>query len=231
MAIAKNRRVLVLAAAALLGAALIGVAVLKGFPVKAWMNDLFAWLRGLGPLAFFACMVLLPIFGFPMIFFSLSAGPIFAPQFGVPLVLALVGVAIAANVSLTYWLARYGIRPTLERLVRRMGYVPPSVQPEDELGLAVLVRVTPGPPFFVQSYLLGLAEVRFPIYLAVSWGVAMSYAAGLIYFGEALLQGKAKGIVIAVSILVAVSLGIKLVRRRLARGRLQSSSSPKQDER
>ncbi|MDX2186200.1 MAG: VTT domain-containing protein [Opitutaceae bacterium] len=219
MALAKNKRLLLLAVGGLMAACIGGFFLLKGVPVRPWIDALLAWLRGLGPAAFFVCMALLPVLGFPMIFFSLSAGPIFGEQLGLPLVILLVSAATAANISITYWLARYGIRPTLEKLVRRMGYTPPKVEPEDELGLAVLVRVTPGPPFFVQSYLLGLAEVRFSTYFFVSWTIAMSFAVGLLFFGDAILHGKAKGIIVGVSVLIAAMIVIRLLRRHLAQRR------------
>ncbi|WP_404422886.1 TVP38/TMEM64 family protein [Nibricoccus sp. IMCC34717] len=211
-----SRPLLVKLAIAVLLLGVVGVAVLKGLPLRAWVDATLAWLRTLGPVAFFACMVLLPVAGFPMLAFTLSAAPLFAEQLGMPLLLVCVGAALAGNVSLSYWLARYGLRPLFERIVKRLGYTPPVVEREDEVGLIVLVRVTPGPPFFVQNYLLGLAEVRFGIYLGISWAIAMVYTAGVVFFGDAIMHGTAKGVFLAVSMLVAAVVGVKLVRRHLA---------------
>jgi uncharacterized membrane protein YdjX (TVP38/TMEM64 family) len=61
--------------------------------------------------------------------------------------------------------------------------------------------------------LLGLAEVRFGTYLWISWLIAFVYATGFIVFGDAILHGKAKVAFIGLSILVAVALGVHLLRR------------------
>ena len=66
--------------------------------------------------------------------------------------------AVTVNLLLTYWLARRALRPWLARLLPRLGYALPQVAAADMTDLIVILRVTPGPPFFVQNYLLGLAD-------------------------------------------------------------------------
>lgn len=176
-------------------------------------------LRGAGPLAFFTAMAILPAGGVPLSIFTLTAGPAFALQLGMPGVLVAAGVAIAVNLALTYWLARYGLRPWLEQMISRTKYKIPVVVPEEQAELTVLLRVTPGPPFFLQSYLLGLAEVRFGTYLWISWLISFVYSVGFIVFGDAILQGKGKVAFIGLSILVAVALGVHLLRRHYGKKR------------
>jgi hypothetical protein len=91
--------------------------------------------------------------------FALSAGPLFGEKLGTPAILLLGLAAITFNLIVAYWLARRWLRPPLARLVARLGYTLPAVERGDATDLIVLLRVTPGPPFFVQNYLLGLAEV------------------------------------------------------------------------
>lgn len=183
------------------------------FNVRLAIDEGVNLLRHAGPLAFFSAMVVLPAVGAPMSFFYLTAGSAFAERLGMGGVLAAAGVALALNLALTYWLARYGLRPWLEQLVRRTKYSIPVVAPGEQAELTVLLRVTPGPPFFLQSFLLGLAEVRFGTYLWISWLIAFVYATGFIVFGDAILHGKAKVAFIGLSILVAVALGVHLLRR------------------
>jgi uncharacterized membrane protein YdjX (TVP38/TMEM64 family) len=183
------------------------------FNVRVSIDEGVGLLRNAGPLVFFSAMVVLPAVGAPMSFFYLTAGSAFADRLGMGGVLAAAGVALALNLALTYWLARYGLRPWLEQLVRRTKYTIPVVAPAEQAELTVLLRVTPGPPFFLQSFLLGLAEVRFGTYLWISWLIAFVYATGFIVFGDAILHGKAKVAFIGLSILVAVALGVHLLRR------------------
>jgi uncharacterized membrane protein YdjX (TVP38/TMEM64 family) len=185
--------------------------------VSGWIVSTMGVVRGAGPVIFFVAMALLPVAGFPLLPFNLAAGPAFSEQLGLGPVVALASVAIAINVSLTYWLARWALRPPLAWLVQRLGYRLPEIAPGHHFALAVLVRVTPGPPFFFQSCLLGLAAIPFGIYLAISWLVATAYSAGVILFGDALMQGRMKTALVALGLLGALAIGVKLLRQRLAK--------------
>ncbi|MBI2496504.1 MAG: VTT domain-containing protein [Opitutae bacterium] len=189
------------------------------FNVRASIDAGVNLLRDAGPLAFFSAMAILPAGGVPLSIFTLTAGPAFADRLGMPGVLLAAGVAIAVNLALTYWLARYGLRPWLEQMISRTRHKIPVVVPEEQAELTVLLRITPGPPFFLQSYLLGLAEVRFATYLWISWLISFIYATGFIIFGDAVLQGKGKVAFIGLSILVAVALGVHLLRRHYGKKR------------
>jgi uncharacterized membrane protein YdjX (TVP38/TMEM64 family) len=172
------------------------------------------WSRTVGPIPFFAAMALLPAAGFPIMFFSLSAGVLFVPQIGLGWAITGALISLGINISLTYWLARYALRPLLEGVVRKLGYGLPQVAKENQMSLTLLCRITPGPPFFVQNYLLGLAKIPFWTYLWVSWLISATYSVAMVVFGDSLMHGSGKVIFFAVSIFIAISLVIKWVRRR-----------------
>ncbi len=218
MATPASRRSLIikLAAVAVLAAA-AGVLVLQGVDLKAGVERVMEAVRALGPWVFFGAMTLLPAFGFPMIAFTLSAAPLFGPRFGTAGVWALVALSIALNVSLTYWFARYAFRPLLEKWVKRLGYKVPTVDKEDYVSLTLLVRLTPGPPFFLQGYVLGLMEVPFRTYLLWSWLVVMGYATPLVFFGQSVMEGSTRNALFGGSLLVAVFVAVSWFRRRAAR--------------
>jgi uncharacterized membrane protein YdjX (TVP38/TMEM64 family) len=181
------------------------------------------WSRTVGPLPFFAAMALLPAAGFPIMVFSLSAGVLFVPQIGLGWVITGVLLSLGANIMLTYWLARYALRPLLEGLIRKLGYGLPQVAKEDHLSLTLLCRITPGPPFFVQNYLLGLAGVPFWTYLWVSWLIAATYSVAMVVFGDSLMQGSGKVVFLAVSVLVALTVGIKWARQRFSKKKVEAA--------
>jgi uncharacterized membrane protein YdjX (TVP38/TMEM64 family) len=160
-------------------------------------------------------MALLPLAGVPMSPFALSAGPLFGARLGTPVVVLLGLAAITFNLSVTYWLARRWLRPLLSRVVQRLGYRLPEVERGDATDLIILLRVTPGPPFFVQNYLLGLAEVPFGRYLVISCAVQWSYNIAFILFGDALSQGRGKMAMVAIGLLAALVVGTHLVRKHL----------------
>lgn len=201
--------------------AVVVALLLRGVNLRALLNQTLAWIRGVGPTTFFVAMAILPSFGFPLLGFTLPVGPVFSPQLGIPLVIFLVTLSMTCNLLLTYWLARYAFRPFLERLIVRLGYQLPQVAPQDRLSLAVLLRVTPGPPFCLQSYILGLAEVPLRIYMLVSCLITIPQAIALILFGDSLMKGKGKVAFLAFSVIVALSVLIHWVRRRYAQKKLQ----------
>ena len=189
----------------------------EGLQLRPALDAVLAWLRGLGPLTFFTLMALLPSVGAPLSIFTLIAGPVFAPTLGLPLVMALALVSLAANIILTYALARWVLRPWIARLFAWQGLTIPVVAPDDQNSLILLVRVAPGTPFMLQSYLLGAAGIPFVPYLIISWVVNALQVCPFIYFGDELMQGQAKGAMFALSLLVALAVGARLLCRYLQR--------------
>jgi uncharacterized membrane protein YdjX (TVP38/TMEM64 family) len=207
-----------------LGAVILGVGVLalRGVDFRALLaqmmvqlDHVMAVIRSAGPWVFFGAMVVLPAFGFPLLGFAIPVGPAFGAQMGIGGVLAAYGAALAVNLALTYWLARFAVRPLAERLLVRAGYKIPQFEPSEQIEVTLLVRITPGPPYFVQSYLLGLGNVAFLTYMWVSWIIMMLYAVGIVMFGKAVLDphGSAGMAAMGVSLLVAVGLIVHLVRK------------------
>jgi uncharacterized membrane protein YdjX (TVP38/TMEM64 family) len=181
--------------------------------------------RGAGPLAFFTAMAVFPAVGVPMLTFSLTVGSAFGPSLGMPMVVVWSLVAMAVNLTITYALARRGLRPVLEALVRRMGYKLPEVESGDVVDLIVILRVTPGIPFFVQNYLLGLAQVPAGRYFAVSCAIALPYCAAFVLFGNALMTGQGRLVLAAIGLLAALAAGTHMVRRHYSAKRRAAAKS------
>ncbi|MGH7995763.1 MAG: VTT domain-containing protein, partial [Opitutaceae bacterium] len=161
-------------------------------------------------------MALLPAVGMPMMAFSLTAGPAFAPVLGVGGTVAAALAAATTNLLITYWLARRALRPVLERLMERFGYRLPEMETRYSTDLIVILRVTPGIPFFAQNYLLGLADAPVGRYLGISCAVVWTYTSALIVFGDALRRGSAKSAAGAIAAVVVAGAVTHLVRRRYA---------------
>ncbi|MDD2762954.1 MAG: hypothetical protein PHE83_03145 [Opitutaceae bacterium] len=199
------------------------VLVLRGMDVKALVVQGMAIIGSAGPWVFFTAMAVLPAVGFPLLAFALPAGPAFSGQLGLGGVLAAYGTAIAINLALTYWLAAHALRPWVERLVARAGYKIPQLAKDEQIEVTLLLRITPGPPFFLQSYLLGLGGVPFFTYLWVSWSVAMAYGVGFVVFGDAIMHGRARLAILGMSLLVTAVIIVHLVRKHYGKGRVQST--------
>jgi len=180
---------------------------LNPIALKDRMMDL---VRGAGPWVFFAAEAVLPALGAPLIAFNLVAGEAFVPQMGLPGVIAAALAAIAVNLALSYWLARYAVRPLLARLAAIYGYGIPRLTANNALSVTLLLRLTPGPPYCLQSYLLGLAEVPFRLYLITSWICLLPWSIGALVLGEGVMNGNFK---LALGGLAVIAVAVLLVQR------------------
>ncbi len=199
------------------------VLVLRGLDVRALIEKAMALVRAQGPVMFFLAEAVLPGVGAPVMPFHFTAGPAFGEQLGMPLVVVLSCAALTVNMLVTYWLARWALRPVLERLLLRFGYKLPALAAGDLTDLTIVLRVTPGSPFVVQNYLLGLARVPFGRYVLVSCVVIWTYTAGFVLFGDALLHGKGKMAMLAGSVLVLAIVATHWARKHFAKKKAAAS--------
>lgn len=172
-----------------------------------------------GPGPFFGAMAVAPMFGFPLSAFTLAAGPVFGPSLGAGTVVSCAALAIAVNVALSYWVAARALRPLTGRLLKWSGLALPELPEGAAWEVALLVRIVPGTPFFLQSYALGLARVPFGVYMAASTLVPAVYAAGTILAGAALMRRDPRMLAGAAVMLVAVSAALHILRKRLQTAR------------
>jgi uncharacterized membrane protein YdjX (TVP38/TMEM64 family) len=197
----------------LVGAGLVA----RGYDLKGAVEHGLALVRGAGPVVFFLSMALLPAVGAPQMAFSLTAGPLFGAQLGMGVVVLLATLAMFFNMALSYWMASRVLRPVLEALLGRLGYKIPQVQEGDETGLIVVLRVTPGIPFPVQNYLLGLARASFGRYLLLSMVLQGPLNAAFVVFGDALLHGQGKMVFYGLSAIIVLLVGTHLLRKHYSR--------------
>jgi uncharacterized membrane protein YdjX (TVP38/TMEM64 family) len=199
---------------------IIGLIVLREIGIARlvqWFDLFVEAIRDMGPWVFFGAMIILPAVGAPLMAFNLVAGEAFAPQMTMPGVIITVALAIAANLLLTYWLARYALRPLLARVVARYGYSVPRVTKENALTISLVVRLTPGPPYFLQGYLLGLAEVPLRLFMLVSWLAVMPISVSAVMLGKAAREGNMGKIAVVLGIMVLAVIAVQIVRRRVAK--------------
>jgi len=210
-----KRRLVLAAIFAAFGAALVIVAVKTG--LMDALDAVILRLREAGPGVFFVAMALLPAAGFPLLAFTLAAGPVFGPTLGAGWVIVWSLAAVIVNLLLTYWLADRAFRPLVGRLLTYLDFRLPEHLAGSAWQLSLIVRLTPGPPFWVQSYLLGLIRVPLVPYLTVSTGVVAGYIVALVWGGEAIASGNGRLAFAAVGVLAASIAGLQLLRRRAAR--------------
>ncbi len=189
------------------------------------VDAMIVGLREAGPLFFFGAMALLPAVGFPLLAFTLAAGPVFGPVLGPGWVIAWSLAAVLANLLLTYWLANRALRPLVSWLLAWFGFPLPDQTTEGVWQLTLIVRLTPGPPFWAQSYLLGLLRVPLVPYLAVSMGVMTGFIVALVCGGDAIAEGKGRVAFVAAVLLLVAGAALQLLRKWAARRRAAAALS------
>jgi uncharacterized membrane protein YdjX (TVP38/TMEM64 family) len=190
--------------------------LVRGVNIRGLAAQGMAIIRDAGPWVYFAATAFLPALGAPLSAFTIVAGEAFAAQMTMAGVIVAAMAAIAANLALTYWLARYALRPLLSRFTERYGYRIPRVTKANALNVALVIRLTPGPPFFMQSYMLGLAEVPFRLYMVVSWLCILPWAVAFIVLGKGVFNGNFKLVGTGVGVLVAATAFVHWIRKRYA---------------
>jgi uncharacterized membrane protein YdjX (TVP38/TMEM64 family) len=203
----KNLRRLVVYAAIGLAAFFLLFAVLRHLPTEALIEEL----RGWGIVPFFIGFTLLPLVGFPTTPFYLVAGA----TFGTLASIIGASVGLAVQFAIAYWLASRFLRNWIGWLVRRAGYSIPEVKPAHHLRVTLIVKVTPGPPTFLKSYILGLAKIPFSTFFVVSWTFSTAYALSFILLGESLIEGDLRQGLLGLLILAATVGVVFLLRKRL----------------
>ena len=199
----------------------VGLLVLVAVVALVWnwwdLAAFTAWKQEAGPVTYFAAMAVLPALGLPITPFFILAGATFGSVVG------LVGslIALAANLTLCFWIARSGLQPFIIRLLRRFSVKLPEFDGNRKraVRLIVLVKLAPGVPAFAKNYLLGAAGVPFWLYLGLSMAISGVYAVAFVILGESALERDPRRLLIALAIIAATAGGVWWWRRRRAAGR------------
>lgn len=170
-----------------------------------------------GPWPFFLIMTVGLFVGLPVSPFLILSG-----IYGLEIAIAGCVFSVMINMVGGWALSGRWLRPFFERLVSRFGYSIPQFKRSDMIQVALLIRLTPGLPFFLQNYLLGLARMPLVWYLAVSMPIVLTVDVCVIIFGDALLRGDMGVIVGAAFLMIMISLIVRMIRNRLKEKRLES---------
>jgi uncharacterized membrane protein YdjX (TVP38/TMEM64 family) len=163
------------------------------------------------PVWLFLAVALLPLIGCPASPLLVAIGIRMGTMAGMGLVLG----AYVINFSAGYWMARSWFRAPFGRWLERRGQRLPQLQAAEETQFILLVRITPGPPLFMQTYLLGFARVNFLRFLGLSLLVQAFYVYAFLSFGQSLNHNAVWRAILAVALLIGLGLLVNLLRRHL----------------
>lgn len=165
------------------------------------------------PWLLFAGLVFLPGLPVPMSALLFLAGTVWRDRPAVACGICLV--AIALNMTWTYWAAAKPGRGLVEKFLAAGSFRIPELPKGNHLRLTLLLRLTPGVPFFFQNYLLGFLRVPFAMYLPVSVGCNALISVGIVLSGAGVADGNLKPLITGVALIVVGVVVVQMIRQKL----------------
>jgi uncharacterized membrane protein YdjX (TVP38/TMEM64 family) len=165
------------------------------------------------PVLLFLAIAILPGIGFPASPLLIAAGIAWG---GGLRACSLAISASAINMTWTYFLATGIGKPLLLRLFGKRLQKWEAPQGKNLYLITAALRLTPGIPFFLQNYALGIMGVPFRPYILISLPLNAIYVIGFVVSGGAILSGSLAHALAGIGLILAVVFSIKWLRVRFA---------------
>ncbi len=162
------------------------------------------------PAVLFWSIVFLPALPIPTSALLVTAGLVWHDRPVMACLLCLL--AMALNISWTYWMAARPARGLVEKLMAAGSFRIPELPRGDHLKLILVLRLTPGFPFFVQNYVLGFMRAPFFLYLWVSMLCSGVIGTGVVLGAVGLGGGKLRWAILGISLIVVGAIFTYLIR-------------------
>jgi uncharacterized membrane protein YdjX (TVP38/TMEM64 family) len=165
------------------------------------------------PVLLFFAIAILPGMGFPASPLLIAAGIAWG---GGTRACCLAISAIALNMTWTYYLATGIGKPLLLRLFGKRLQKWDAPQGKNLYLITAALRLTPGIPFFLQNYALGIMGIPFRPYILISLPLNAIYVIGFVVSGGAILSGSIAHALAGLGLILLIFCTTKLLRQRLA---------------
>ena len=210
-----------------------------GAGLWAWKQGLDAALLGAAwrqteaclierPWLLFAGLVVLPGLPVPTSALLILAGTVWRDRPVTACAVCLV--ALALNMTWTYWVAARPGRGLVEKLLAATSLRIPELPRGNDLRMILIVRLTPGLPLFLQNYLLGFFRVPFRLYLPVSMGCSGLIASGIVLSAAGVADGNLTTILTGVPLIVLGWVVVRMIRQRLGKSAERRAESGEQEK-
>lgn len=211
---------------------LIGlVVVIGGWQSGLGMEDLKVGLDRLlkflqdRPFILFFGIAILTACPIPASALLILAGIVYTPLVGPFWACIIAMVAMGISMSWSYWLAATIGHRWVEWLLKKLEMRVPALDRGHMVQLILVLRLTPGFPFFVQNLVLGFLRAPFWLYLPLSLGLTTIFIVGFVVSGGAIFEGKAGVALLGVALIVIAIAGTSLLRAKLAKKGAAKKSS------
>lgn len=181
--------------------------------LPAWAQAALESVRSAPPLLFFSALVVATFLPLPIGLFYLTAGV----AYGIGPSLAWIAGSLVVSNLIIHTASRTFLRPSLEAFVARRGHRIPGFESGlDEAIFITLIRLTPGVPYFLQNWVLAVAQLDLLRFVVLSVGIQMIYVTGFVVLGRSALDGQLGWAIGGLALLVAVAAAARVMARRRA---------------
>lgn len=142
------------------------------------------------------------------------AAVLYTNRYGLPTALLLCYSAMVLNMIWTYFVSAYPMRSLFERIIRHFATKLPEIPEHHKTKVALVIRITPGIPFFLQNYFLGVSRVPFGKYLIISLSIQAFYTSAFVIGGGAIFEGKVGLALTAIAIFILFGIFVSWLRSR-----------------
>ncbi|HBE22683.1 MAG TPA: hypothetical protein DDW21_04430 [Verrucomicrobiales bacterium] len=163
------------------------------------------------PVLLFLAIAILPGMGFPASPLLIAAGVAWG---GGLRACSLAISASAINMTWTYFLATGIGKPLLLRLFGKRLQKWEAPQGKNLYLITAALRLTPGIPFFLQNYALGIMGIPFLPYILMSIPLSGIYMIGFVVSGGAILSGNIAQALAGMGLILLVTLLLRFIRSR-----------------
>lgn len=189
------------------------------------MSLLLNWCRE-NPAGLFLAIAILPGFACPASPLLILAGIVWGSTASG---CALAISAILLNITWTHWLSAGPCRTLVSRILGERWERWQSMPRTNLWKLALMLRITPGVPLFVQNYTLGLLGVPILHSLAIALPISGLYTSGFVLTGGAIFKGQIGLVIAGISLLAAATIAINLARKYFIKDGEKDMSAPTLD--
>lgn len=165
------------------------------------------------PWLLFAGLVFLPGLPVPTSALLLLAGTVWRDRPVAACAICLL--AMALNMTWTYWVAARPGRGVVEKLLAAGSIRVPEMQQGNHLRFLLVLRLTPGVPLFLQNYLLGFFRIPFRLYLPVSIACNALFACGFVLSGAGVADGNLRPVLTGIGLIVLGFVVVQMLKQKL----------------
>lgn len=145
------------------------------------------------------------------------AGAVFSPRFGEVGACLITIAALTINMAWSYWAAAGPARNVVEFLLKRFRAKVPALPRGQAVQLLLILRLTPGIPFFLHNLVLGFLRTPFPTYMILSVLIIGPVAVGWIISGGAIMDGRVGLALLGLGIVLIVAFVTRIIGGWLSR--------------